>query len=231
MDLAVFGASGPTGRLVVRFALDAGHRVVAATRDPDRFPMTAPGLEVRAADVADAAAVDRVVAGTDAVVSTYGVPYSRRPVTVYSEGITHVTRAMAAHGLRRLVCVSSTTLATTPQPGESLVWRRVIGPLLRHRIGRTLYDDMERMERIVRDTDLDWTVVRPAGLFDATSPTRDYQVSVDRLPGHVTSRADLAETLVREATGPGHPRSVVEVLTRSGTPGFLDFVKEASGRR
>ena len=102
--------------------------------------------------------------------------------------------------------------------------------MLRHQVGRTLYDDMERMEEIVRGTSLDWTIVRPAGLFDAAEPTDDYEVASRRIPGRFTSRADLAQTLIREATAPQHPRSTVEVISWSGLPSpFRTFLKEAFG--
>lgn len=230
MDLAVFGANGPTGRLVVRQALTAGHHVIAVTRKPDQYPLSSPHLDVVAADVTDPDGVERVLStGPQAVISTYGVPYSRKKITVYSQGIANITRAMTIHSVKRLVCVSSTTVATEEVPGESLFGRKVILPLLRNILGRTLYDDMQRMEEIVQSSSLDWTIVRPGGLFDTAEPTDDYEVAPRRLPGRVTSRADLADTLIREATEPQHPRSIIEVVTRSGTPSPMTFFKEAFG--
>jgi putative NADH-flavin reductase len=231
MDIAVFGANGPTGRLVVRQALAAGHHVTAVTRKPDQYPLSSPHLDVVAADVTDPDGVDRVLStGPQAVISTFGVPYSRNEITVYSQGAAIITQAMTLHSVQRLVCVSSTTVATEEQPGESLFWRKAVIPFLRNVVGRTLYDDMQRMEEIVRGSSLDWTVVRPAGLFDAAGPTDDYDVAAQRLPGRFTSRADLADILVREATEPQHPRSIIEVLTRSGLPSPLRMVlKEAFG--
>ena len=71
--------------------------------------------------------------------------------------------------------------------------------------------------------------MRPGGLFDATEPTDDYEVAPQRLLGRVTSRADLAATLIREATEPRHSRSIIEVITRSATPSPMTFLKEAFG--
>jgi len=227
MDLAVFGASGPTGRQVVRQALTAGHHVTAVTRKPDEYPLSSPHLDVIAADVTDPDGVERALFGQKAVISTFGVPYSKNEITVYSEGIANIMRAMTIHNIERLVCVSSTTVATEEAPGETLFWRKVVSPFLRNKLGRTLYDDMARMEGIVQSSSLDWTIVRPAGLFNAAEPTDDYEVAPRRLLGRVTSRADLAETLIREATAPQHARSIIEVITRSGTPSSMTFLKEA----
>ena len=231
MHLAVFGANGPTGRQVVRQALAAGHHVSAVTRRPREFPLTSPHLDVVTADVTDPAGVEQVLSGPQAVISTFGVPYSRHEITVYSQGTANITQAMHTHGVQRLVCVSSTTVAAQEAPGESLFWRRVVVPVLRDVVGRTLYDDMQRMEQLVRNSDLDWTVVRPGGLFNTADPTGDYQVAAGRLPGRFTSRADLAQALIAEAIEPRHPRAIIEVISRSGPPSPTTFLKEALGIR
>lgn len=231
MHLAVFGANGPTGRQVVRQALAAGHHVNASTRKPDEYPLRSPRLNIVAADVTDLDAVGRTLSGSQAVISTFGVPYGRKPITVYSQGIANITRAMIDQRIGRLVCVSSTTVAREEVAGETLFWRKVVIPLLRNRLGRTLYDDMERMEDIVRGSGVDWTIVRPAGLFNAAEPSADYEVSRERLVGRYTSRADLAHLLVGEATEPRHPRATIEIISRSGRPSPSDFLREALGVR
>jgi putative NADH-flavin reductase len=230
MNITVFGANGPTGRQVVRQALAINHHVTAVTRKPDEYSQKSPDLNVVAADVTDPNAVERALDGSQAVISTFGVPYSNNKIVVYSQGITNIIRAMTIHSINRLVCVSSTTVATEEAPGESLFWRKILIPFLRNTLGRTLYDDMQRMEEIVQSSNLDWTIVRPAGLFDADHPTNDYEVRLNHLPGRFTSRADLAQALIREATEPQHSRSIVEVITRSGPPSPMKtFLKEAFG--
>jgi uncharacterized protein YbjT (DUF2867 family) len=85
------------------------------------------------------------------------------------------------------------------------------------------------MEEIVRACDLDWTIVRPSGLFDTTTVS-DYRIAVapQRLPGMFTSRADLADVLLREAVEGRHVRRCIEVITTQGTPNYLKvFLKEA----
>jgi uncharacterized protein YbjT (DUF2867 family) len=228
MKLVVFGANGPTGRLVVRRALDDGHAVTAVTRRPDTFPIEDPGLVVAGADALDAAAVAEVVGGHDRVISTLGVPYTREPVTIFSAGARNIVDAMRRHGLRRLVCVTSIGVHAEPPPDEKFFFRKVVGPILLS-MGRPLYEDARRMEDVVRACDLDWTIVRPSGLFDAAAVS-DYRVVVapERVPGMFTSRADLADVLLRETVEDRHVRACVEVFTTQGTPRYLRvFLREA----
>ncbi|MEU5534606.1 NAD(P)H-binding protein [Streptomyces sp. NPDC020362] len=231
MKLAVFGANSSTGRHLTEQAVAAGHTVTAVVRRPEAFPLSGPHLQICGADVNDRAAVERAVAGQDAVVSILGVPYGRQPVTVLSRGITHITDAMAVHGVKRLVTVTSRLLAVHTNraagekpPLERFMYRRVIYPFLTT-LGRTLYDDMVRMEQIVRATDLDWTIVRPSALFN-TDTLSPYHFGPPESPGLYTSRIDLAHSLLEEVTENKHVHSVVSVFTTQGVPTFGDVLKK-----
>lgn len=226
MKLVIFGANGPTGRLVTEMAIAEGHAVTAVTRRPASFPLHGSSLQIVGADVVDAYAVDRVVAGQEAVISVLGTPYTKDPVTVYSKGVLNIVQAMLNHGLRRLVCVSSLGVSPEAAPGETLIFRKVVGPFLL-KLGRTVYEDMRRMEEVVRNSGLEWTIIRPAGLFDSTVVT-NYQVATHRMPGRFTSRTDLADALMREAVDNRHVGSAIEIVTTSGTPSFAKMLlKEA----
>jgi putative NADH-flavin reductase len=106
MKITVFGANGPTGRLLTRLALEEDHDVVAFTRHPDAFPIDDPRLEVAAGDVHHPDAVAAAIDGTDAVLSTLGVPFAKTPITVYSDGVTNIVAGMHATDVKRLAVVS-----------------------------------------------------------------------------------------------------------------------------
>ncbi|GGV00483.1 NAD(P)H-binding protein [Streptomyces spectabilis] len=231
MQLAIFGANSSTGRHLTAQALAAGHTVTAAVRRPDGFPLSDPKLQTLGVDVYDKSAVERAIAGQDAVISILGIPYGRKPVTVLSRGITHITDAMALHGVKRLVTVTSRLLAVhAPKSSgekplyERFMYRRVLYPILTT-MGRTLYDDMVRMEHITRATDLDWTIVRPSALYN-TDEVSAYHVGPPESPGLYTSRIDLAHSLLREVTDNAHVHSTVSVFTTEGVPTFRDVLKK-----
>ena len=149
MNIVIFGANGQTGRLLTRTALPSGHRVVAATRRPDDFPLSESGLTVAAVDVRDAAAVTEVVHRADVVLSTLGVSFTREPVDTYSVGTGNIVAAMSGSGSRRLVVVSSTA-AYPMRRSRSPLALRLFEPIIKRTIGKTVYEDMRRMESIVR---------------------------------------------------------------------------------
>jgi putative NADH-flavin reductase len=230
MKLAVFGANGPTGRLLTQLALDEDHDVVAFTRHPDAFPIEHRRLEVAGGDVHDAAAVASAIDGTHAVLSTLGVPFAKTPITVYSDGLINIVAGMHAAGVKRLAVVSSSTMSPYPEPLGGFVFEKIMQPYVVNKLGKTVYDDMRRMEAIVSASDLAWTIVRPSGLFEAPAVS-EYGVAVDHIGYRFTARIDLADCLLRQALGDTHVRSAIAVATPSAKPSMLKLIWQEGVRK
>lgn len=223
MQLTIFGANGPTGRLATSLALDRGHDVVAVTRRPADFPVTGRRLTVREGDVHDLAAVRAAVGGADAVVSALGVPFTKEEVTVYSRGAANILHAMSDAGVKRFVAVTSSVLAPDPEAVGGILFRKVLQPYVVGRLGRTLYDDMRRLEELVSQSDVDWTIVRPSGLCSAPDVS-DYVVAPEHVGHRFTTRIDLADCLLREAVDDRHPRAAIGIASPSANPSMLSLI-------
>jgi len=223
MRIIVFGANGPTGRLLTTQALAEGHDVTAFVRNPETFPIVHPQLWLAPGDVLDADDVRWAVAGHDVVLSTLGAPFSRAPIAVYSVGGRHLLDAMQAAGVGRFACVTSSACERNPGRTGGLVFDRVVQPLVVNTIGRTVYDDMRRLEELVMTSELAWTIVRPSGLFDAEGVTA-YRVGERHLPARFTSRADLADCLLRQATDDTWVRKQVAVATVEARPSMVQLI-------
>jgi putative NADH-flavin reductase len=230
MRIAIFGANGPTGRLLTGQALGAGHHVVAATRQPAAFPLTHERLEVEAVDVHDAAAVAATVDGCDAVLSSLGVPFGRQPISVYSGGVGNIVSAMHEHGLKRLVVVSSSATYPHHHADGGFLLNRVLQPIVTRTIGKTTYADMRRMEELVRATDLAWTIVRPSGLFDLDEVT-DYQLYEEESPGVFTARIDLAAAMLAQVETDTYAGKAVAVTTSENTPTLFQMMRNEAGSK
>jgi putative NADH-flavin reductase len=172
-------------------------------------------------DVADADAVDATIAGSDAVLSALGVSYSRKPISVYSQGVTNIIAAM--HGVKRLVVVSSAPLDPAYRASDSFFFTRVLEPLFMRRPGRATYDDLRRMESLVRASKLDWTIIRSCWLFDAAAVT-DYRLAENSAGGMFTGRADLAASMLAQLADDRFIRRAVGVTTTAGTPSIIQQI-------
>ena len=221
--IVVFGANGPTGRLLVRQALDRGYNVTAVTRHPAGYPIQAENLRVLGGDVYDPASVEQAVAGQEAVLSVLGVPFSRKPVKVYSEGMANIMQAMQKWGVRRLVCVTSSATDTQAGAHGGFLFEKVLQPFVVEVLGKTLYQDMRKMEAMVQTSDLEWTIVRPSGLFE-TGEVTSYKVAENYLSSKFTSRADLAASMLQFSADNRYSRKIMAVGTYAVRPSFISLL-------
>mgnify|MGYP001800033318 FL=1 len=194
MKLVIFGATGTIGRQVVEQALNQGHRVTAFARTPDKLEIQHPDLIRIPGDVMDSDAVEQAIHGQDAVVCVLGSG-KKLTGTVRSEGTYQIIQAMEATGVRRLICQS--TLGTGDSWGSlNFYWKYIMfGFILRH-----VFADHEKQESYVRQSQLDWTIVRPGAFLDGkrTGHYRHGFPGTDKSSHLKISRADVADFILKQ---------------------------------
>lgn len=186
--ILVLGATGGTGRLIVREALALGHQVTALVRSPDKASEL-KGATIIVGDVRTEKALREAVRGQDAVVSALGTPVSPfREVTLLSTATRALVQAMKAEHVPRLVAITGIGAGDSRGHGGFL-FDKLIFPLLL----KNVYADKDRQEAIVRDSDRDWVLVRPSVLND--KPGRGTVHALTDLSGFhggTISREDVA---------------------------------------
>jgi len=194
MKIAVFGATGGTGRQVVEQALAAGHQVTALARNPSKLMLANANLTVVTGNVLNAANVEETLQGADAVVVSLGNTESN-PDYIVSLGTQVIVAAMQRMGApRRIVVVSSLGV------GDSQDQVPFAFKLLMKSVLRKPMEDKERQEALVKASDLDWTIVRPGGLTNGPATGR-YQSGLDtKIGAGQVSRADVAAFVLKQLT-------------------------------
>jgi uncharacterized protein YbjT (DUF2867 family) len=186
--ILVLGATGGTGRLIVSQALARGYDVAALVRSPEKVS-DLKGAKLIVGDARDGKVLREALKGRDAVVSALGTPASPfREVTLLSAATRALVSAMKAEQVSRLVCITGIGAGDSAGHGGFL-FDNLIFPLLL----RKVYADKNRQEAIVRDSGLDWVVVRPSILND--KPGRNTVRALTDLSGFhggTVSRADVA---------------------------------------
>jgi biliverdin reductase / flavin reductase len=211
MKVAIFGATGGTGRIMIRKALERGHEVTAAARNPSALLGGHERLRVVKADVMQPQTPEAVVEDQDAVITSVSVGNAlkegRKPTPLFSEGTRNVIAAMERQGVRRLVCLSSR--AVEPDPALGIIYGKIMRPLL----FKEMYADMSRMEREARSSGLDWIIVRPSTLTDAPASGR-YILGIDRIPkGWRIPREDVAELTLDQLDDDRYLRRAIAITT------------------
>ena len=199
--IAVFGATGKTGRRVLERALAAGYPVRALVRSPERLARSHPALTVVQGDVLDPSAVDRTIAGADVVLALFG-QVKGSPTTLQADGTRNIVRSMQRHGVRRIVTLSGGGLRDEANDRPKAA-DHVIRFLLKALSGDVLAD-AEAHLAVLRSSGLDWTVVRGPRLSEA--PGRGtYRVgSVGVGTGTKISRDDLADFILTQVDDRTH---------------------------
>lgn len=192
MKLAIFGATGKTGIELVKQALEQGYAVTAFVRDPARLPIEDENLALVTGDAFDPVSVAQAIQGQDAVICALGAGSALKKTSVRTTGTINIIRGMQEHNVKRLMVV--TAMGT----GES--WNRMslINKFFYAVLLKSSREDHEAQEIAVKESGLDWTIVRPSGLTD-TPRTGIYDVGED-IPA-VTSkiaRADVADLILKE---------------------------------
>lgn len=195
MQIAILGGTGGIGGHVLSWALDAGHPVRALARRPEALPQRT-GLTVLCGDALDAAAVAETVAGADAVVSALG-PRGAKAQSLLAGAAANVVAAMDKTGARRLVCVSAAGAYIAGDPDTGWLLKAVVP-----RVFAKQFADVRRMEDVIRDSGLDWTIVRPTRLVNRPGTGR-YRARPDFPPPHgrTIARADVARFIADALTG------------------------------
>jgi uncharacterized protein YbjT (DUF2867 family) len=194
MQLAILGGTGGIGGHVLSWALDAGHPVRALARRPEALPQRT-GLTVVHGDALDGSAVAETIAGADAVVSALG-PRGTKAESLLAGAAANVVAAMDKTGAHRLICVSAAGAYITGDPNTGWLIKAILP-----RVFAKPFADTRQMEDAIRDSGLDWTIVRPVRLVNRPGTGR-YRVSPGFPPpgGRTIARADVAHFIAAVLT-------------------------------
>jgi putative NADH-flavin reductase len=205
MNLFILGATGGTGLALVEQALDRGHRVTAFVRSPQKLGPPRERLTVVRGNPKDREALRSALAGHDAVLSALGPP-GPGATTIVGDCARSTVAAMHAAGVRRLLVV-----------GVAVLFDDIglFGSILRRTLLRNVAKDSAEMEKIVKASDLEWTIARPPRLTNGPLTGR-YAIADDRLPvgagGAATvRRADVAHFLLDELEQKAHVHRIVGI--------------------
>jgi len=205
--LLILGATGGTGLQLVSQALEAGNEVTAYVRDAAKLEVKHERLRVVVGPIVDEARPFlEAMTGQDAVISTLGRGLSLQSEHVIERCVPPMLSAMKSHGVGRLIFTSAIGVGDAYSEAP-LLSKLVIRVLL-----KDIYPDKLIGENLVRNSDLEWTIVQPAGLTNGRL-TRRYRAAEHLRHRMVAtiSRADLAHFLLSQLEDRVYVRRIVQL--------------------
>lgn len=192
MNVAIFGSTGKTGIELVKQALEQGHSVTAFVRDPARLAVENDNLTVVTGDVFNPSSVVKAIEGQDAVICALGAGSDLKKTTVRTTGTINIINSMQKNNIKRLIVVTAMGV------GESWNTLSFFNKFFFATLLRSSRDDHETQEAAVKESGLDWTIVRPSGLTE-TPRTGIYDVGENILATtSKIARADVADLIIKE---------------------------------
>jgi putative NADH-flavin reductase len=195
----IMGASSGIGLATTSLVLQREHSVIAFSRSAGSIRLQHDKLRKVVGDARDSGDVRRAISGADVVVQALGVPANARmltgPIDLFSAATSTLLPLMKEAGVQRLISV------TGFGAGES---RSAIKPL--QRLGFDLvfgraYADKDIQEKLIIQSGLDWTIVRPGVLTNGRETGR-YRILTQPQDWRngLISRANVADFIVRQLT-------------------------------
>ena len=163
MNVLVIASSRRVRRQLAQQAQAEGHQVTVLEKRLPRFRWRRPQHHAIAGNILDEKSLSPAMAGQDAVLCWLQPP-SRKSNTYLWEGTANLIRAMERQGVRRLICVSACG-AGDSRCHCGFFHDHIIRPLFLKQV----FEDRDRQEELIRGTDLEWVIIRPARLTSGQS--------------------------------------------------------------
>lgn len=207
MKIALFGATRGVGKQILLQAIEPGDTVTALVRDPSKLDVSYANLTVVQGDVLNSAQVATVLEGQDvAIVALGSKPFQKEPRPC-SAGTKNVLDGMKRHGVKRMIAVTS--LGVGDSRGQAgIFFEKILMPLLL----KAEFADKELQEKYIRESLLEYVIVRPSGLND--KPAEHNYKAAKTLTGSITksiARADVAHFCLEQLSNTEFLNSAVSL--------------------
>jgi len=198
VKVLIIGATRGIGLKLLEQAFDRGHTVTALVRKPQRLKKIDEKVKVIKGDILDRVSVEAAMEDQDAVCCCIGIGPTRKPVTVFSEGMKNVVSSMKMHGVKKLISVTGIGAGDSRNHGGFL-YDKIFNPLFL----KTIYEDKDREEALIKKSEVDWIIVRP-GFLTNGPVTEDYRIITDLrgVKAGKISRADVAHFILEQLANP-----------------------------
>ncbi len=202
-NITVIGASSGIGLQAVKLGLSRGYNMCAFSRSANLIDIKHPNLKKLSGDALDYEHIKKAITGSDAVIQSLGVPLNIKmltgPISLFSESTKNIISAMENLTVKRLIAI------TGFGAGDS---QASIHPIQRvgfNMIFGKAYADKNKQEQLIKESDLDWTIVRPGVLSDCFK-SNDYKVLVNNKEWRngIISRYNVADFLIKQVDDDTH---------------------------
>jgi putative NADH-flavin reductase len=196
IQIAIIGGTGKAGKYLVEQLIYQDFHIKMLVRNPEKFQIKSPFIEVIYGDVKDYETVFTLVEGCHAVMSTLGLGQPPSETSIFSKSTINVIRSMHECNVKRYIVITGLNV-DTPFDQKSLQTQMATDWMYANYPKSTTDKQLEYS--ILSESKIDWTLVR-LPLIELTSTRRELKVSLEDCVGDKISATDLAHFLIEQLT-------------------------------
>jgi putative NADH-flavin reductase len=206
--IAILGGAGKAGQPLVQQALQAGYNVRLLLRHPTAFPLHHERLTILPGDARDPAALHRLLAGSQALLSTLGNPKGET-TPMLSSVTAHLVGLLPALHIQRYI--TGTSFYQTDQAQLDAPTKEADAYMHQHY--PHFMADRARELQLLAASEVAWTCVRLPYLLEGPA-VGHVEARLDYLPGPTIRVTDLAQFLLAQLTSAAYVQQAPFVATR-----------------
>ena len=193
MNVLLLGATGLSGKEILKRALEKGHRVTVLVRDPSKLEISSDRLIVVKGDILEPNSLPDIFHNQDAVISSLGRGKSLKSNDLISKAVDNFLPVMKEKKVSRLIFISAFGVGETykqASPIQKFVFRVFL---------KNIYSDKQKGDQKIMQSDLDWTLLYPVLLtnkpFSGKYKTGE-ELRMSAMPK--LGRTDLADFVISQ---------------------------------
>jgi putative NADH-flavin reductase len=208
LNILIIGAYGGIGKNAVEIALEKGHYVTALVRNPAKLMLIHPNLKIVKGDIMHPETFENYLKNQDAIISAIGSKMNE-PTTLYSEGNHNLLKAMKKMNIARAFFISAAAIEISPV--QSFMVRLATKYIVQKLFGWG-YADQRVMEKLVKESNINWTIMRPPRLTNKPA-TGTYRIAINSFLKKCLSisRADVAGFMINNIANEKTYKAIIEI--------------------
>jgi putative NADH-flavin reductase len=195
MNITIIGASAGIGLETVKRGLNRNHSITTLSRSEIQIEEK-ESINKILGDATNKADLIKSIQNAEALIITLGTGKNMKSTTLFSDFAKLIVEIHREHKIEIPVI-----FVTGFGAGESKNYVSWLVKMFLKYLLKDVYDDKVKMEEIITNSDLNWTVVRPGRLLDG-GLTEKYRIENTLFKGIKIggiNRADVADFLIKQA--------------------------------
>jgi putative NADH-flavin reductase len=195
--IALFGATGKTGSVLLTKLISRNYQVKVLARNPTKLSISSPKLEIIQGDILDQDLVLKTIQGAETIINVIG-HVKGCPPDLQTIATQHILFSMQKNNIQRLINLTGSGVEVD---GDHPKWfDHMVVYIMKNLAGKSaknrLIDGIEHT-RIIMDSKVDWTIVRAPLLLSRPAKGKTRVGMVGHIPGFSLTFEDLSNEIIK----------------------------------